>query len=176
MKRIFWIFTVLLAACNPDKDDKKQIGVEVQPLPLETLGLQSSQIEDGCDFQTSFVQWFVSNQTPELTLKDAQCGDSRSDNLPEDFAMLKGKCASVCSVYVFSLQDKENKMHHFYSMVSMTKENRRVGYLTTSDYGPYSLYDKAGVYEADAYNMNISKAPSPKLPLIALTFSEALKK
>src|SRR6476661_4682233 len=99
MKRSIFAFTIALVACNSEsKDDKKLTAVEIQPLSLDALMLQDSEDKSMCDFQKNFVHWFIPKYSPSLTIESEECGDSKSRNLPAEYAELNGKCKETCYI------------------------------------------------------------------------------
>ncbi|RYZ80610.1 MAG: hypothetical protein EOP04_25575 [Proteobacteria bacterium] len=148
--------------------------MEIVPLSVESLKLQDSKDETMCDFQKNFVHWFVPKYSPTLSIESEQCGDSRSNTVPAEFAEMNGNCKTNCYVHVFTLKDTSAKELKLYSIVynSETKIN---GYLSQVEYGSFMLYDKAGVYDAENYRKNLSFSPDENLLRISLTFNEAIK-
>ncbi len=172
MKRIIFGLVLLATACNNDKDEKKSDVVTVNALSLE--GFEGTSVQSGCDFSTSFVSWFVEKYASDIKVIDGQCADSNSENLPEDFAMMKDKCKNICSVYVFNLQGKDSQQHKYYSIVTKTVEGQRFGLLSQFQAENYALYLTEGTYNGAEYRDNLSKSPSENLPLITLTFEKAV--
>lgn len=177
MKSIVFASLLLLplGACGSSSENKSVESVSVKALSLETFAVRAPSEDNGCDFQTSFVKWFVAEHARDLKVVEQKCGDSKNGSLPEGFELFEGKCTRVCSFDVFTLEDQAGNLHKYYSMLSTTAHNRRTGMLTQSEPDSFSLYVKAGDYEAESYRSNVSKSPSAALPFLALTFDEAMR-
>lgn len=179
-KLLLLISATCFAACGKDSNETKpQTPVEVTPSALSLNGFSPSLelLQTGCDFQKSFVQWFAEAHLKGVEVKDLECKDAALEevNLPSKWNLLEGKCKNdSCTFYTFELT-KGDRSTRLLGLLS--REGEKVfGVINTADNVDYVIFSSMSKEDKGYYDRNLSRALTPEIPLISLTFTEAIQK
>ncbi len=156
---------------------------EITPVALPLDGLDElipgSLLTRGetCSFQQMFVSWFARRYVFGSQISETSCRDAKSQApaFPDEFKDLEGRCTSeVCTVYTFKLT-QGSRSQKFMGLVLGSAE-QPMGLMVPLQPHSFTVYSLAKPVAASYYEANERKAFASPLPLISLTFSEAVKK
>lgn len=169
--------TILLCSCRPDNDPKAPVEAMTEVKPLDLGGFTSAllQLSDECSFQRSFVQWFVIKYSPELVVTEGGCGSAATAD--PKYSKFASQCdeGKGCRYYTFVLNERNGSVTQYYGLIKDTETGRRQGMIATLDESRFVMFVVPVDFPEKEYRENSSKAPNPNLPLMSVTFNEALK-
>ena len=172
------LMMLTLCACGGG-DDSPVTASQTAPAPLSLEGFvaPSQLLNDACAFQKSFVGWFAQRTAADIVVSDETCSDAsyQAGAYPEEFRDLEGRCtAEHCTVHSFTLS-KGSQSQKFMGLL-LRRSGKSMGLIIPLQPHAFTVYVSRKPVASSYYLANQAKAFASYLPLISLTFSEAVNR